>query len=206
MQVSEIRDPVAAPPEEGIAQAPVQRGQPAHSTEDLLGYIFAALAVVLRLFPVIPNFTPVGALCLFGGARMRSWRAFVLPVAVMAVADFGLYLMHGERPLDPFVYGSFLLSVLMGRLLARTNSPVWIGGVTMLSSLQFFVITNFGCWLTMSDYYARSLAGLTECYVKAIPFYRGTFAGDLIYSALFFGIYAAVVSAERAKAAAEERA
>jgi hypothetical protein len=205
MQVSKDRDLVGAPREEEIAPALLRRQRLAHPTGDLLGYAFGALTVVVRLVPFIPNLVPVGALALFSGARMRSWRAYVLPVAVMALADVGLYVLHGRRPFDPFVYGSFLLSVLMGRLLARTNSPLWIGGMAVLSSLQFFLITNFGCWLiTMPEYYARSFGGLVECYVKALPFYRGTFVGDLAYSALFFGIYAAVTSAERAKAAAAE--
>ena len=205
MQLSEDRDLVGAPREEGITPAPARHERPAHPTADLLGYIFGAVSVVVRLVPFIPNFSPVGALCLFSGARMRSWRAYVLPVAVMALTDVGLYVLYHRRPFDPFVYGSFLLSVLMGRLLTRTNSPLWIGGMAVLSSLQFFVITNFGCWLwTMREHYARSFDGLVECFVKAIPFYRGTFVGDLAYSALFFGIYAAVASAERAKAAAAE--
>jgi hypothetical protein len=178
-------------------------GRTAPSTANLLAYVFAALAVVLRLFPVVPNLVPVGALCLFGGARMRSWRAFILPVAVMFLSDFGLYLLRGYPPFDPFVYGSFLLSVLLGRLLTRTNSPLWIGGAALASSLQFFLITNFGSWLAMPDRYARSLAGLVECYTKAIPYYRGTFAGDLLYSAVFFGIYALVADAQRTAAAKE---
>jgi hypothetical protein len=203
MHVSEDRDLVGAPREERITPAPVRRERPAHPTGDLLGYVFGAFAVVVRLVPFIPNFAPIGALCLFSGARMRLWRALVLPVVVMALADVGLYLLHGRQPFNLFVYGSFLLSVLMGRLLTRTNSPLWIGGMAVLSSLQFFVITNFGYWLTMNDY-AKSFDGLVECYVNALPFYRGTFMGDLAYSALFFGIYAAVASAERAKAAAAE--
>jgi hypothetical protein len=203
MQVSEDRDLVNAPRQEGILQAPGRDGQRAPSNADLLAYIFAALAVALRLFPLVPNFAPIGALCLFGGARMRSWRAYVLPIAVMILSDFGLYLMHGVRPFDPFVYGSFLLSVLLGRLLTRTNSPVWIGSAALASSVQFFLITNFSAWLSMPDRYARSLSGLAECYVKGIPFYRGTFAGDLFYSALFFGIYAVAVSARPAAAAKE---
>ena len=204
MQVSEDRDLVGAPREDGVTPAPAHRRRPAHPTEDLLGYVFGALAVLVRLVPFIPNFAPVGALCLFSGARMRSWRAYVLPVAVMALADIGLYVLRGRQPFNPFVYGSFLLYVLMGRLLTRTNSPLWIGGVAVLSSLQFFVITNFGFWLMTPEYYAPSFGGFVQCYVEAIPFYRGTFVGDLAYSALFFGIYAAVASAERAKAAAAE--
>jgi hypothetical protein len=172
------------------------REELAPRTANLLAYVFSAVSLALR-FPLIPNFTPVGALGLFGGARMRGWRAYALPLAVMFVSDLGLWYFYKRDPFDPFVYGSFMLSVLLGRLLVRTNSPLKIGTVAVASSLQFFLITNFGCWLTMSDRYPRSLAGLADCYVKGIPFYGSTLAGDLIYSAVFFGVYAWVTAMQR---------
>src|SRR5262245_44728975 len=95
-------------------------------TANLLAYLFSAVSVALR-FPLIPNFAPVGALGLFGGARMRGWRAYTLPLAVMIVSDLGLWYFYNRHPFDPFVYGSFILSVLLGRLLVGTNSPLKIG-------------------------------------------------------------------------------
>jgi uncharacterized protein DUF6580 len=184
-------------------QEPENREPPAPSTANLLAYAFSAAAVVLRLFPIY-NFAPVGALCLFGGARMRSWRAYVLPIVVMVVSDIGLYLVKREPPFDLFVYASFLLSVLIGRLLIKKNSPLLIGGAALASSLQFFLITNFGSWLAMPDRYARSFSGLVECYVAGIPFLWRTLAGDLFYSAVFFGMYAVAVSLRRSAAVAKE--
>ena len=56
----------------------------------------------------------------------------------------------------------------------------------MASSVLFFVVTNFGMWLS-SGIYPRNLAGLQACYVAAIPFLQNTVAGDLFYAALLFG-------------------
>jgi hypothetical protein len=55
------------------------------------------------------------------------------------------------------------------------------------SSLLFFVITNFGVWLSGSIY-SLDFQGLITCYVMAIPFYKGTVLGFICYSSLLFGI------------------
>ena len=44
-------------------------------------------AGVLRLLAPVPNLTPVGALGLYAGGRLRSWQAFALPLLVMAATD-----------------------------------------------------------------------------------------------------------------------
>jgi hypothetical protein len=155
----------------------------------------AVVAGLLRLVPHPWNMAPVGALGLFGGARLRGWLAYVLPLLVMVVTDGVLLvisLSRGTVPavneVTPFIYASFLVNVLLGRLLTRTRSPLWIGAAAVAGSVQFFLVTNFAFWL--SGYYGLTLAGLGECYVKAIPFYRGTLAGDVLYTGLFFGLHA----------------
>ena len=56
--------------------------------------------------------------------------------------------------------------------------------VVLLSSISFFVITNFGVWLLG---YPKTWTGLAECYTLALPFFRNLM-GDLFYSGvLIFG-------------------
>src|SRR6516225_8364960 len=89
----------------------------------------AVIAGLIRLIPFHPmNFTPVGALGLFGGARLRSWWAYVLPLGVMAVTDLLLWGIHGINytPFDPWVYASFALTVVWGRLLLRNGGAARI--------------------------------------------------------------------------------
>ena len=161
----------------------------------LLAVGLAVLAGLLRLVPHPWNMAPIGALGLFGGARLRGRLAFVLPLLVMAATDAVLFAVSRAREtvpaineVTPFIYASFLVNVLLGRLLARTNSPLWIGGAALAGSAQFFLVTNFAFFL--SGYYGLTLAGLVECFVKAVPFSRGTLAGDLLYTGLFFGLHA----------------
>ncbi len=43
---------------------------------------------VSRLQPHPPNFTPIGAIVLFGGAHFASrWEAFLVPLAAMVFSD-----------------------------------------------------------------------------------------------------------------------
>src|SRR5262245_60082583 len=108
------------------------------------------LAGALRLVPHLTGATwwsvaPVTAVSLYGGARLRFWQALTLPMMVMFCTDVLIRLLRGPEwaPFSPWVYGSFAVSVLLGRLLANTNSPWRIGLCSLLASAQFFLITNF---------------------------------------------------------------
>ena len=177
---------------------------------------FAALAVVMRLIPRLPsmsdearafwNLMPVGALALFAGVRLRSVGAWLVPLATMLVADLLLMglLAKDNQPtfysLTPVVYGSFLLYVLIGRSLRPSAAPWWVGVAALVGSLQFFLVTNFAFW-ARGTMYPLTAEGLWACYAAALPFFKNTLAGDLIFTAVFFGLHtAAVLVTERQKA------
>jgi len=150
------------------------------------------LGAIVRLLPHPPNFTPVGALSLYSGARLRSWQAYLIPLAILALTDPILGIVFGFRAftaLTPFVYASFLINVWIGRHLRKTERVWRIGGAAVIGSLQFFVITNFAVWAT-SHSYQRTLVGLGECYLLAVSFLGRTLAGDITYTTLLFGLHA----------------
>jgi hypothetical protein len=168
----------------------------------------AVLAALIRLVPNLCNFTPVGALCLYAGGRLRSWHAFALPLVLMLGTNVILALWHGSDYLiyrtAPVVYASFLVNVLLGRWLCRTQSPWRIGTASLLASLQFFLVTNFAEWLLCGvppgtplqpGEYPHDLAGLIACYVAALPFFGTTLVGDLLFSGVLFGLHAVLTRA-----------
>jgi hypothetical protein len=162
-----------------------------------LAILLTVLAALVRLVPHPPNFSPIGGVALFGGARLRSWQAYVVPLLAMVLTDPIRSRMEGGYPaytaLSPIIYGSFLISVFLGRTFLRnTNNPVRIATVAFAGSLQFFLITNFFVWLDARDLYPQSFAGLSACYVAALPFFGRTVLADLFYSAVLFGAYALV--------------
>jgi hypothetical protein len=139
---------------------------------------FAALA---RLVPHPPNFTPIGAMALFGGACLADRRlALAVPLAAMFLSD----LFIGLHVLIPVVYGSFALNVLLGRWLRSRRTLVTTAAVTLIGSVQFFVVTNFACWLL---WYPHTVEGLVTCYVAAIPFFQNTLLGDAVFVTTLFG-------------------
>jgi hypothetical protein len=142
------------------------------------------------------NFAPVGALSLFAGARLRGWWAYLLPVALMAATDplvclrYGYPLRSAYSFATPFIYASFLIYAWIGSRLRRTENPGWIGAAAIGGSVQFFLLSNFGTWLAPGSQYGHTLAGLVNCYIAAIPFFRNTMVSDLVYAGAFFALHA----------------
>lgn len=140
---------------------------------------------VARLVPHPWNFAPVGGMSLFAGARLRGWQAWLAPIVLMAVTD---PLLGGYSRATPFIYLSFLINVWIGRRLRRSENAFRIGAAAVVSSVQFFVLSNFGVWVGFG--YAHTWAGFAQCYTMALPFYAPTLASDLITSGVLFGLHA----------------
>lgn len=156
----------------------------------LVAMILAAAAS--RLIPHPPNFTPIGAMALFGGACFAHRRAaFVVPLAAMFLSDLAIGLLSGNLSLGlhrliPVVYGSFALIVCLGFWLRSRRTVLPIAGATLAGSVLFFVLTNFGVW-ALGSLYPNTWEGLVACYVAAIPFFHNTLFGDAVYSTALFG-------------------
>ncbi len=156
-------------------------------TKSVFLYGLILLAVLSRLIPHPLNFTPIGALGLFAGAYMVDKRVWLLPLCALLISDF--FIGFYEPVAMLFVYLGFALSVSIGRLLlSEKRTTLRLGGAAISSATLFFIVSNFGTWLS-GTLYPMSLAGLTECYIMAIPFYGNTLAGDLFYVIVLFGIY-----------------
>lgn len=153
------------------------------------------LAALLRLIPHPPNFTPVGGVALFGGARLRGWQAYLVPIMAMVVTDPIRSRIEGAPAayswMSLVIYCCFAISVVLGRVFLRdSNSVGRIAAIAVVGSIQFFVITNFFVWFANPAFYAHNMAGLAGCYVAAIPFFGRTVVGDLLYSGVLFTAYA----------------
>ncbi len=148
-----------------------------------LPYGLIAAGAVLRVAPHPWNFAPIGAMALFGGAVLSGGWAFAVPLAALLLSDAVL----GFYPGWIWVYGSFVLIVLIGMALRTRRTVLRVAGAALGSSVLFFIVTNFGEWL--GPLYPHTLAGLRADFVAAIPFFRNTLLSDLAYSLAFFGTY-----------------
>ncbi|MBI4436039.1 MAG: hypothetical protein HY590_01275 [Candidatus Omnitrophica bacterium] len=154
-------------------------------------YVLIVLAALVRVLPHPPNVTPVGAIALFGGAYLSRRFALLYPLAIMALSDFVLNPMYGLPlmiPETPFVYGSFLITGCLGLWCRRYRSAAILYLASLISSILFYLITNFGTWL-VSGLYPKNATGLLQCYVMAIPFFRNSLIGNFLWLSILLGVY-----------------
>ncbi len=161
--------------------------------------LLVLVAAATRLVPHPYNFSPLGAIALFSGALLtRRWLAIVLPIAAAFVSDLVINNTLYAEYYDSFVWmaeGSgwmyliYGLIAVLGMFVLRTVSLGRVLGGSLGASILFFIASNFICW-PGNPFYAQDLGGLMTCYAAGVPFFPGTVAGDLVYSAALFGGYA----------------
>lgn len=157
------------------------------------------LAAFSRVIPHIPNFSPLGAIGLFGAAHFsKKWQAFLIPIAATWLSDLFINNVIYAQYYPTFTwfyegfywqYGSYLLITLTGLFIFRKLNTQRVLTGALTSTTIFFLITNFACF-PGSTTYSQSFSGLMTCYAAGIPFLKGTFPGDLFYSAVLFGSFA----------------
>ena len=137
------------------------------------------LILVLSLSRLIPhpwNFTPVLALGVFSGFYFKQ---FYLSLFVVILSMFIGDLFLGFHSTMFFTYISLAIAVFIG-LYVKCFKPTEILFSGLSSSVCFFVITNFGAWLTL-EMYEKNFAGLLQSYALGIPFFHNTLISTFLY-------------------------
>lgn len=152
--------------------------------ETILAFGLIVVAILLRLLPHPANFAPVAAVSLFAGAKLNKKYAIWIPLAIMMVSD----LFLGLHSTIAFTWGSFALIGLLGLWLKGRDNIGNIFAGALTGSLLFYFVTNFGVWIA-TPLYQKTLTGLLDCYVMAIPFFRNTLMSDILFAGALFGAY-----------------
>lgn len=165
----------------------------------LIFIIFIIFAGALfRFIPHWPNFTPIAAMALFGGAYLgRKHLAYLLPFAAMFLSD----LILGFHKDMWAVYVAFGTTVTIGIAIRNRIGFTSVITASIVSSVFFFIVTNFAAWLS-SPFYPQTFAGLMQSYIAGLAFFNdGSYGisfflneltGSLLYNGLFFGALAGV--------------
>ena len=159
--------------------------------------LMIVLAAASRFMPHPPNFTPIGAMGLFGAAYFtKKYWAFLIPLLALWFSDLILNNVVYAQYYDSFqwmgnvwVYLAFALVVVLGFGLLKKVSPKNLLGASLAASVIFFLITNFASWLMPISPYPATFSGLMACYTAGIPFFWNTLAGDLFFTAVLFGSF-----------------
>ncbi len=154
-------------------------------TQLLVGTVLILAAAFSRLIPHPMNFAPITAIALFGGMYFDKRFAPVLPLAALIVSDL---FLGGLYDGIAWVYGSFLVVAVLGMFAAAKRSISVVAASTFAGSILFFLITNFGVWMTGS-LYPQTMEGLAACYTAALPFFRNAVVGDIFYVTVLFGSF-----------------
>ena len=141
------------------------------------------LGIFSRLFPHISQFTAILAVALFAGMYLNRRQALIVPVVLMIVTD----IILGFHDTMVFTWGSMLVTSAIGLWLKEYKSFFTVLAGSVGSAILFFVVTNFGAWL--SPLYPHTLAGLRECYIMAVPFFRSTLISTVAYSLVLYAGY-----------------
>ncbi len=154
-----------------------------------LSFVLVALGVLIRLLPHMPNTTPITAIVLFATTYLGLRYSIGILFTSMLIAD--LFIGFYNWPVMLAVYGSFALASILGLIIRKYKKFTTILGGALVSSLAFFLITNWAVW-QFEAMYPSTLSGLIESYVMALPFLKNSLVGDVVYTAMFFGLFEAV--------------
>jgi hypothetical protein len=148
----------------------------------MLALIIISFGILSRLIVHTPNFTPVLSMAFLGGMYLKGRQAVYVPLALMVISD----LIIGFYPGMFFVWGSIVLISIFGLWIKERKNFVTVLSGSIASAVFFFIVTNFASWLTL---YPHTTAGLRQCYILAIPFFRSSFVSTIAYSLVFYAGY-----------------
>jgi len=144
-----------------------------------------AFDVLARLLPHAWGFMPIAASALFAGRMLRNpMLAPVVPLTAMALS--GLALAGDDWRVSLITYAAITLPAFAGMATRNWRGALPTAATMAACSVVFFLLSNFAVW-AFSGMYSHDFAGLTQCYVLALPFFQNSLAGDLFWTAVLFG-------------------
>lgn len=149
------------------------------------------------------NFSPVGAMALFGGAYFTSkWKAFLFPLLTLLLGDLAVsvFVFQGKYGIIYdgwyWIYGIYLLIVLTGRWLIRNKVTIKSIAISSVSAaLIHWLLADLTMWLSGAVDMrtglplSKDISGLMQCYAQGFPLMLNFLAGTVVYSAVLFGVF-----------------
>ncbi|WP_432712649.1 DUF6580 family putative transport protein [Pedobacter sp.] len=140
------------------------------------------------------NFTPIGAMAMFGGAYFSDKiKAYAVPMLTLFVSDLLLNFMYYQKFVLFYegafwVYLSFALMVFAGTFLKKIN----VVNLFLASFATVFIhwlISDIGVVLMTGSIYPQTFNGYLTALIAAIPFERNLLVSNLVFGFLMFGAF-----------------
>ena len=154
-----------------------------NKTKFLAAFLLIAFGIIGRLLLVkfikMPNLEIITSFSLIAGTMLGGIFTFVIPLVIIAVTD----TYFGNTSILLFTWSAFCIIGIFGWLLRKRKSLSYrfiakMTGLGIVSSLFFYLYTNFGWWL-LSNMYAHTWQGLIQCYLMGLPFFKTNLLGNL---------------------------
>lgn len=163
-----------------------------------------AMRLLSFYFPLLSNFTPMGAVAIFSGAYFADkWKAGLVSIATLFATNIFINYLYNSRVIwfdasSLWLYASLLVMIMIGSLIKKVNvTNVLLA--SLASVAVHWLLTDIEPWL-YSSYYDKGLLGYGESLLMAIPFERNMLLADAVFGAALFGGYAWINSKSADKA------
>ena len=149
-------------------------------TRFLTVFVWVAIIVIGRVIPHPANVTPIGALSVMSGVLFRKHWAVMITLLGLVLSDIILGLIYHTA-----MFGLWTLFTYSGFALIAFFAPKKTSFLYLfISTLVYWVWTNFGIWLT-TPWYPHTAEGLSLCFTAGLPFLRNALMGNIFYMILF---------------------
>ena len=171
--------------------------------------VLAGIIVVTGMFRLfvtsgtlstLANFTPLGAMALFGGCYYHDkWKAYLVPLITLWLTDIILnrYFFFHEWIFfyEGFfwVYASFALMVFIGTCIRRITVKNVVTGA-VVAALTHWVVADIGVWLSGGCFpanasYTPTWDTLIETLIFASPSMYKMLVGNILFCGMLFGTF-----------------
>ena len=134
------------------------------------------IVLLFRIIPHPPNFTPVIVLSLYLPFIFGIWS---IPFCILGFAITDYFI--GFHSLMFWTWGALAFTGYTSKFCNKIYSRIVL---SFIGAITFFVISNFGVWISGS-LYEISVQGLLNCYIMAIPFFTNTLLSTIFFAVIF---------------------
>jgi hypothetical protein len=145
---------------------------------------------------ILPNFTAVAAIAIIASTHFNGQKRWMIPLLLLWISDLILnnvvyadYFSGIQYFSGMWSYLAIIMIGIFAYFLLKRISWMRLGLTATGAAVIFFLVTNFGVWISPATPYAKDISGLMASYEAGLPFFRNTLLGNLFFTFALYGAY-----------------